>query len=84
MYFMLNDYCMVKPPAPPPPPPSPHLLTKKNKNHTTLRHKNSVVIESMCSHFFFLNMPSVYVYWTHVVVNELFVLIELRKKEVDG
>ena len=29
-------------------------------------------------------MPSLYVYWTHVVVNELFVFIQPWEKEVDG
>ena len=58
---MLNDYCMVKPSPPPPPPPT-SLPRKIKTTVTTLTHKNSVVIESMCGHFFFLNMPSVYVY----------------------
>ena len=71
MYFILNDYCMVKPSFPPT-----SLPRKIKTTVTTLRHKNRtwnlkllvwllnwcVVIESMCSHFFFLNMPSVYMF----------------------
>ena len=42
MYFILNDYCMVKPS---PPPPLTSLPRKIKTTVTTLRHKNRTWME---------------------------------------